>query len=111
LGLILAVMRKGAEAKLVFEKALALDLDDAWAHYDLVCLDALKGNSDATFGSLNRAVDCGFRKLAHPEQDEDFKGVRKGPPWVEILHIIPRDVKDRTKGCLACQSQGSQRVQ
>jgi tetratricopeptide (TPR) repeat protein len=111
LGLTIAAMRKGAEARPVFEKVLALDPAYAWAHYDLACLDALEGNSDAAFANLNRAIECGFRNLTHLERDEDFRSVREDPRWKEILEKILKNVDNRTRGCLVFESQGSQRVQ
>ena len=111
LGLTLAMMRKGAEARPVFEKVLTLEADHARAHYDLACLDALEGKADETFANLNKAIDCGYRNLAHLEKDEDFKSVREDPRWKGILQRIPKEPRDRTRECLVLQHQGSQRVQ
>lgn len=110
-GAALAAMGKGAEARPVFEKVLELDPENAWANYDLACLDALKGNPDAAFSDLNRAADCGLRSLTHMEQDEDLKGVRQDPRWKEIHRRIPKRPKNRAQKCLVFQSEGGQTVQ
>jgi len=111
LGLTLAMMKKGAEARQVFGKVISLKADHVRAHYDLSCLDALEGKTDEAFANLNKAIDCGYRNLAHLEKDEDFKSVREDPRWKRILQRIPKEPHDRTRECIAFRHQGSQRVQ
>ncbi len=111
LGLTLAMMRKGAEARPVFEKVLSLEADHAWARYDIACLDALEGKREDAFANLNKAIDCGFRNLAHLEKDEDFTSVRQDPRWKQVLQRIPKKADQPNRSCLLFQGQGSRTVQ
>lgn len=73
-----AKARRGdyAAALAEIEEGLRLLPDDPWMHYDLACVHALAGASEAAFASLARAIALDDRCLEAARGDSDFDPVR-----------------------------------
>lgn len=55
------------------------------AYYNVACAHALKGNKDEAIRYLKRAVEKGFDRFEHMEEDEDLESLRGDPRFEEIL--------------------------
>jgi tetratricopeptide (TPR) repeat protein len=93
LGLTLAMMKKGKQARPCFRRVLQLNSKYFWAWYDLACLDALEKRPDAAFRKLYKSVECGFQNADYLLKDADFKSIRKDPRWKMVLDCISDKAK------------------
>jgi hypothetical protein len=73
----------GAEARL--RDALAIIPDKAVWHYNLACILAARGQSDAAIESLVRAADYGFTDFTLLEGSNDMKPLRDLPKYKELI--------------------------
>ncbi len=80
------------------------------SQYNLACVLSLRGRADEAFSILDKAVDLGFRKVEHIEQDTDLTNLRKderfkavlkaaaepaaGPTWPQFAKATPAAGKD-----------------
>ncbi len=53
-------------------------------HYNLACVQALRGQSEAAFKSLARAIELGFRDAAHVRADPDLVSLRADPRFEKL---------------------------
>ena len=57
-------------------------------YYNLACLYALKGETEASLDWLRRAVEAGYRNLAALRGDPDLAGIRETEAFKKILESI-----------------------
>jgi tetratricopeptide (TPR) repeat protein len=53
--------------------------------YNLACSYAVLGMVDPAFASLQRALELGYRHIAHLRRDPDLKALRRDPRFVRLL--------------------------
>jgi len=58
---------------------------DPTAHYNLACRYALLRQPDLAFGSLQRAVELGYRDFRFMEEDRDLDSIRKDPRFSALV--------------------------
>jgi adenylate cyclase len=70
--------------------AHALDPDDPYALYNVACVLARLGDSEAALSALERAIDAGFGvgRRAWFERDPDFDSLRSLPRFQALLARI-----------------------
>ena len=61
--------------------------------YNLACVLALGGRDDEAFPLLEKAVDLGFRKVDHIEQDPDLIILRKDERFATILKAAAKPIE------------------
>jgi hypothetical protein len=71
-------------AQTFFEKAWKIGSLPT-AAYNLACLDARRGRTDAAFANLEKAVAAGFDDGASLEKDPDLASLRGKPKWAPIV--------------------------
>ncbi len=72
------------EAEKVCQQWIA-DLPDApEGHYNLACTQAQRGQTEAAFKSLERAIERGFRDAAHVRADPDLVSLRADPRFERL---------------------------
>jgi len=59
------------------------DRDVPW--YNLACSYAVLGMVDPAFAALQRALELGYRHLAHLRRDPDLKSLRRDPRFSRLL--------------------------
>ncbi|SVC56231.1 uncharacterized protein METZ01_LOCUS309085, partial [marine metagenome] len=55
--------------------------------YNLACLQAIREQVDEAFENLEKAVELGFRNIAHIKNDPDLANLRKDERFAEVLKI------------------------
>ncbi|HEY1522968.1 MAG TPA: AraC family ligand binding domain-containing protein [Solirubrobacteraceae bacterium] len=63
-------------ARALLEDGLAKYPESASLHYNVACLEAIRGDPDAAIGSLRRAVDLAPRVVEWARTDEDLASLR-----------------------------------
>jgi len=58
---------------------------DPTAHYNLACRYALLKQPDLAFGSLERAIELGYRDFRFMEEDRDLDSIRKDPRFRALV--------------------------
>ena len=101
LGLTYAMMKNAREARPIRMKALKLNPNHSWAHYDLACLDALELNFEGAFRHLTKAMECGFQNLDHLLKDDDLENIHKDPRWDKLIRRHKRRIASR-QGSTSC---------
>ena len=61
------------------ERALAIDPDDAGVRYNVACLYALEGKSEAAIACVEEAFRCGFCNMEWIRRDPDLESIRDDP--------------------------------
>jgi hypothetical protein len=89
-------------ARTFFEKAWKIG-ELPTAAYNLACLDARKGRTDAAFANLDRALTAGFDDSASLEKDPDLASLRGKPKWASV---VSGAAKNRTVGDAAVVKEG-----
>ena len=81
------VKREGRkqEALAAFERAVKLDPDMAPAYYDIACIHAVSKEEGPALAYLEKALNKGYRELAHIEKDPDWNGLRTKPKFIRLL--------------------------
>jgi len=74
-----------AEAERALRQALKLVPDDPVCLYDLACVQAAAGDSEAALSDLERAADAGFTDFNHLEHNPAFAPLRGLPRFREFL--------------------------
>ena len=59
--------------------------DRAIPWYNLACSYAVLGMTDPAFAALQRALELGYRHLAHLRRDPDLKSLRHDPRFLRLL--------------------------
>ena len=59
------------------------DRDIPW--YNLACSYAVLGMVDPAFAALQRALELGYRHLAHARRDPDLKSLHRDPRFARLL--------------------------
>jgi len=86
MGVILAKREgRNQEALVAFEQALKIDPDIVDAHYAIACLHALSQKEELALAFLKKALQKGFRDIAHIEKDSDWNGFRTNPKFIRLL--------------------------
>lgn len=68
----------------VDEQLSKLRPDDALVHYNLACSFALTGQLDRAAGTLERALDLGYRDFKWLARDPDLEPLRQHPLYKQI---------------------------
>lgn len=84
LGYSLHVAGKLDEALPAHKKAAEFPRFKGIASYNIACVHALKGETDAAFQWLETCVGAGFGDLAQLQGDSDFDSLRKDPRYAKI---------------------------
>jgi hypothetical protein len=72
-------------------KELALEgltSDNAVLLYNSACTFSRTNEIDLCFQALERSVECGYRNVAHLQEDRDFAASRKDEKFAFILQLI-----------------------
>lgn len=80
-----ALRRKDFAAARQLLQALTAASVDGGLLYDLACCEALLGERDAAFASLQRAADAGFYNAVHAEADADLQSLRADARFQPLL--------------------------
>ncbi|MBM3287430.1 MAG: tetratricopeptide repeat protein [Candidatus Eisenbacteria bacterium] len=70
------------------ETAVSSGTTDAWAHYNLACLLASKGDGQKALGEIDVALRKGFTRRDLLETDPDLESIRAEPRFLEILSTL-----------------------
>jgi tetratricopeptide (TPR) repeat protein len=86
MGVILA-RREGREQEALeaFEGALKIDSEMASAYYGIACLHATSKKEEVALTFLKKALQKGFKDIAHIENDSDWNGLRNNPKFIRLL--------------------------
>jgi hypothetical protein len=81
-----AVVRKSdlKEAEKACEQWIAELPESPEGHYNLACIQAQRGKTEAAFKSLAKSIDLGFRDAAHVRADPDLVSLRPDPRFEEL---------------------------
>ena len=98
------------EALVVHERAATFPDTAGVANYNIACVHALKGNTDAAFAALDRAIATGFHKPEYLEQDTDLTSLRADARWTAAVDaarakMASMPAKAEKKGDHACASR------
>lgn len=61
--------------------------------YNAACAFALGGNNDKAFDYLDRAIDAGYRDLAHLKSDADLNGLHSDKRWATAIERIEAAIR------------------
>jgi tetratricopeptide (TPR) repeat protein len=88
----LRVHANNLAAKGLYTKALQIDRrlvrllpDRGIPWYNLACSYAVLGMIEPAFAALQRALELGYRHLAHLRRDPDLKSLRHDPRFLRLL--------------------------
>jgi tetratricopeptide (TPR) repeat protein len=93
LGYSLHALGKLDEALKVHEKAFGFPAVAATAAYNAACVHALKGDKDAAFGWLKKAIEAGFDQAGHVAEDPDMDALRDDPRYQKVLAALEQRAK------------------
>ena len=102
LGLAAVASNELDRARTFFERAWKIG-GLPTAAYNVACLDARKGRTDAAFAGLDRAIAAGFDDGTALEKDADLAGLRGKPKWASI---VSGAAKNRAAGDAAVVTEG-----
>jgi tetratricopeptide (TPR) repeat protein len=93
----LRVHANNLAAKGYYVRALQIDRrlvrlqpDRAIPWYNLACTYAVLGMSDPAFAALQRALELGYRCIAHVRRDPDLKSLRHDPRFARLIRRFER---------------------
>ena len=87
-GIKLFNVKKYDEAIVKFKAAAKHDRYQAKSIYNIACIYALQGKSEAAIKDLNRAADLGFNDPDHFRCDEDLKSLRSEKGFETLLEKL-----------------------
>lgn len=102
IGLAAANANEVDRARVFFERAWKVG-ELPTAAYNLACLDARKGRTDAAFANLARAIAAGFDDGSSLEKDPDLVSLRGKPRWASVVSGCARN---RAAGDAAAVKEG-----
>lgn len=76
---------KDDEAKEWMDKLIAEDPDDSGNYYDMACLYSRMGKLDEAVDALRTALEKGYRRFPHIENDDDLDPIRSLPSFIELM--------------------------
>lgn len=76
---------KDDEAKEWMDKLIAEDPDDSGNYYDMACLCSRMGKLDEAVDALRTALEKGYRRFPHIENDDDLDPIRSLPSFIELM--------------------------
>jgi len=85
------------KAKEAAETLVALAPDRAAAHYNHACVLARRGETDAAFEALDKAVELGWRspsQLKHMQVDADLDTIRDDGRFAAVVDRIERHIEE-----------------
>ncbi len=82
-----------AAAATTFTELLQIEPAHATAHYNLACARALQGQHEQALASLERAVEHGYRDLAHLRRDPDLQSLHQ----LDGFAALCQDLTERTR--------------
>jgi len=85
LGGLYTSSRMYAEGLRVDRRLAALQQDDPIVHYNLACSYALLNQAHKAFEALDKAIQLGYRDVAHLSEDEDLNNIRRDSRYAEIV--------------------------
>lgn len=72
-------------AKADFNKAVALNENYIYAHYNLACVHSLESRPDAALASLEKALEKGYQKFDKIPKDSDLKNIKENPAFAPLI--------------------------
>jgi len=75
-------------AKEIFLKELTILPDYPNAFYNLGCVEALQGNTEAAFDYLQKAIQNGYVNLDHLRNDPDLTSIRETEIFPQLIELI-----------------------
>lgn len=84
---------KDTEALEWMEKIIASDPDESGNYYDKACLLARMGRLPEALGALKTALDKGYRRFAHIENDDDMDPLRDLPGFEPLIAEYRKDME------------------
>jgi len=78
------------DAMTTLSVAVEIRDDSSFAWYNLACAAARSGSRKRALEALEKAIDLGFRDLAHISGDEDLESLRKEPRYLELMEELSR---------------------
>lgn len=70
----------------LYNKAIENGIKTAEAPYNLACCQALLGETDEAFKSLDLAIQRGWSQIEHMKVDDDLRGLHADPRWLATLN-------------------------
>lgn len=80
-----------------YTQAFGLQEGTATQYYNAACAHALAGDTAEALRYLNRAIDKGWRNLAHTKQDKDLVILHQAQTWQKTLKKIKANQKQYEK--------------
>ena len=78
----------------------------ATAHYNLACVLALRGRTDAALGSLQRAVELGWRNRLHLRIDPDLASLRQHEGYHDLLKNLDEHLRNERGAAVPLRVDG-----
>lgn len=88
LGLAYAAKKQFSKATSTLAELVARTPADATGRYNLACVLALSGDSEAAMGELTESLQQEPSLIAHAKQDDDLKSLRGLPAWDALFQKL-----------------------
>lgn len=85
LGLVFQSMGRLDSAAIQYRRALRMDPEYMYAHYNLACVQALQGQVAPALESLRAAIKYGFNQPAHIMEDKDLNLLHETSAFAELM--------------------------
>lgn len=80
----------GEKDKAISVMDALLKKDDKGNYYDAACLYSIMGEKDKAISFLGKALESGFRRFAHMEQDGDLDNIRNMQAYKDLVNKYKR---------------------
>lgn len=90
-----------------FAKAVELNPEYIYAHYNLACVHALNSQSRSALTSLEQSLDKGYRKFANARNDRDLDSVARHEEFSRLLTRYETSAKTNQESPLQKLQTGS----
>jgi tetratricopeptide (TPR) repeat protein len=86
----LLAQKRYRDAMKTLSVAVEIRDDSSFAWYNLACAAARSGSKERALEALEKAIDLGFRDVAHISGDEDLESIRKDPRYLDLIEELSR---------------------
>lgn len=94
----LLALGKKEEAVDFMNKVIVQDTERAGNHYDAACLYTRMGEEQKALDALKTALEKGYQKFNHINNDDDLNGIRNTPQFIELINTYSAKYKMRMGG-------------